>query len=61
MQQTTARKATGKLPSVAKIREAAAAALPEARELKKREYHLTKWPHADLADKIIEAITSDSD
>jgi len=38
---------------------AAAAALSEAQELKKRKYHLTKWPHADLADKIIEAIASD--
>ena len=36
-----------------------AAALSEAQELKKRKYHLTKWPHADLADKIIEAIASD--
>jgi hypothetical protein len=35
--------------------------LPEAQELKKREHHLTKWLHADLADKIMEAITSDTD
>ena len=40
---------------------ASAAALPEALEIKKREYHLTKWPHVKLADKIIEAIASDSD
>ena len=37
---------------------AAAAALSAAQELKKRKYHLTQWPHADLADKIIEAVTS---
>ena len=40
---------------------ASVAALPEAQQLKKRKYHLTKWPHAGLADKLIEAIGSDGD
>ena len=41
--------------------ELAAAALPEAQQLKKRKYHLTKWPHSGLADKLIESIGRNPD
>ena len=31
-------------------------AVPEVEQLKKRKYHLTKWPHSGLADQLIESI-----
>ena len=36
-------------------------AVPEVEQLKKRKYHLTKWPHSGLADQLIESIGGNPD